>query len=202
MKSSSAPEAAKMRVSFQDHGALSAMPEQWWESLFRLLASSPATIMIEARDTKANKLAGFIIAATNFRDVKACLVTPTFLIQSIWNLFLGVFQQPDKLFAACKGLLRRQQSYTIPPQRWLTWIVDKNYRGAGIGTELYRELCTRMRHAGVDKFYGPVACDNSVSNNAHLALGARKLSVIYLEGSRHFLWEHDTRAQLRNSKNI
>ena len=160
-----------LRSSFREHGFFSHISTQFWELLLKQLLNCHNVIAIGAVDIINNKIAGYIIATTNFTETKIKILNFYFIFNSLWYILLMLIKKPSKLYQLIYGIaLNRHRGRTIPEQRWITWVVHSSYQNQGVGKALYNNLCARMKNSGVKSFYGSVDCSNKISNEAHMRL--------------------------------
>lgn len=193
MKLEHVKAAATLRVAFRDFGYMSKMHVGFWEFFLSKIIELPEVIAHVAIDIEKQTIVGYIIGTTNDVAIRKYLMSwPSSLI-TFWFMVRMFMNHPRQIIVLAKGLLKRsKKSIVSSPQRWITWIVDDNYKQRGIGLGLYRHLCTRMYNAGVSNFYGSVDCCNDASNSAHIKFGAKNIGTLVIDGRCHYLWKHDS----------
>ncbi len=185
--------AGELRAGFRDYGYLSNMPVNFWSFFLSRVINLPEVFALVAIDVEEQKLVGYIVGTSDDTAIRKSLTSWSSFIIMVWHVLTMLTKHPEQLTTMGKIFLNREKnSVSIPPQRWITWIVDHNYKKNGIGLDLYRHLCTRMYAAGVLTFYGPVDCANDVSNMAHTKFGAKKIATIVIDNRCHYLWQHDS----------
>jgi hypothetical protein len=192
-----AREAAHTRALSRDFGLFSQMDVAFWELFFTTIAAGPTTIAHVAVDQDSGKLAGYIIGTTDASKMTR-LVVQKHPLRLLWYGLKMLVLHPSQLRLVLRNVLARKDQIAIPAQRWITWVVAPGYREHGVGLELYKRLCADMHARGVSEFYGPVDCENVVSNKAHERIKAENLGTIIVDGRAHYLWKH--RADLERAQ--
>lgn len=182
-------EAAALRMTSQEFGFFSKMDKKFWEIFLSCLIKDPSIISYVAIEQNSNSLAGYIIGTIDTKAMRKNILNDI-LLEFFWYTFKMLIKTPGQLKLLIKSLFSPKNELNIPEQRWLTWIVGSKFRMHGIGLNLYQKLCTEMHAKGVDYFYGPVDCNNHVSNKAHEKIKAENIGIVIVEGREHYLWKH------------
>lgn len=184
-------EAAALRAKFQEFGYLSKISVGFWEVFLLRAIDLPEVIAQVAIDTDTHKLVGYIVGTTDYATVRKKILNSRVFILMGWYLMVMLINNPSQIASLVRTMLTRStESFDIPSQMWITWIVSDECKKNGIGLTLYKHLCARMYAAGVLYFYGSVDCNNEASNSAHQKIGAEIIRTLIIDGRSHYLWKH------------
>jgi ribosomal protein S18 acetylase RimI-like enzyme len=142
---------AKMHKRYLSMGFLSKLNTNFLALLYKTMIQDPHSFVIAAKHNQ--NVIGFVSGTCNINSLYKNFLKKHFILGFIY-LFPYLFSF-DKLIKIIELILypfKKNKKTNLPSAELLSIIVNKDFRGAGVSSLLYKELVQEFNKRHVDKF--------------------------------------------------
>ena len=163
-------EAAVLRFEDQESGFLPSMGMKFYTELLKATCDSKWGFGIVCKDNNETT-AGFICACIDLKKYYRDVIIRRGIILSFWA-FLKLLRHPNLIIGLFQHLNNHTRGfYNDVKAEWLIMVVERNYRGTGIGKKLTSSLIYEYKKRGIKKFNSTVRSENKISCHIHEKFG-------------------------------
>ena len=167
-------QIASLHFNSLNNGLLASFGENFLYLLYQQIYAAEGSVIIASYNNSV--VDGFIAGGTSIKNIYIKLLRhPLKLMIAIFPKLL-VYETLPRIFSM---LLRRKNSMHIIFNAELYSVcVLEECKGLGLGTNLYKELCTHFRKNGVDNFVIVVGAKLQSAQHFYQKQGASLIGVI------------------------